>query len=669
MKRTASSVFIIIIFAIAVNAQTTEFTFQGSLKDNAAPANGNYDFEFALFDMPLVGNQIGATIPRNGVVVTNGIFAVKLDFGSAFPGADRFLEIRVRLAGQPGITTLGPRQLVNSAPYSVKSLNTDNATTATNALQLGGVAANQYVVTTDPRMTDARPPTAGSANYIQNTTSPQTTSNFNISGNGTIGGDLAVGGSFTLNIVNALTQYNIAGSRVLAASSFFGNMFAGIGAGSAITSGGGNSFFGNQAGQLNTIGGANSFFGRFAGNSNTDGGNNSFFGEQSGFGTSTGGRNSFFGQFSGRNNQTGTDNAFFGYRAGANNTASENSFFGSNAGDSVTSGGRNAFFGRNAGAAVITASDNAFFGYNAGLVNTTSFNSFFGSRAGDSNTTGSSNAFFGYIAGEENTEGSDNAFFGVNAGAENTTGDDNAFFGRNAGSTNTEGNRNAFFGGNAGTGNTTGIRNSFFGHFSGFTNTTGNFNTAIGDNANVGSSNLTFATAIGAESVVVASNTVALGRSSGADRVRVYGPLGLNTLDTATSLHLCFNTATNNVANCTSSIRYKKNVEPMKSGMNLIRQFRPVTYNWKESNQPDLGLIAEEVAEIEPLLITRDNAGQVLGVKYDQLTLILINAMMEQQAHIEEQKKQLEKQQQQIDSLKGLVCQQNPGAEICREDK
>ena len=48
------------------------------------------------------------------MAVANGIFSVKLDFGSQFPGANRFLEIRVRLAGQPGITTLTPRQLVNS---------------------------------------------------------------------------------------------------------------------------------------------------------------------------------------------------------------------------------------------------------------------------------------------------------------------------------------------------------------------------------------------------------------------------------------------------------------------------------------------------------------------------------------------------------------------------
>src|SRR5258706_15887082 len=143
-SRTLVCIFFIsvCVLALRVAAQTTEFTYQGTLKDNGAPANANYDFEFALFDAPTAGNPIGSTIPKNTVSVSNGVFAVKLDFGSVFPGANRYLEVRVKLSGQPTLTPLTPRQLVNSAPYSLKSLNAD---TATNATRLGGVAANQYL--------------------------------------------------------------------------------------------------------------------------------------------------------------------------------------------------------------------------------------------------------------------------------------------------------------------------------------------------------------------------------------------------------------------------------------------------------------------------------------------------------------------------------------------
>ncbi|MBK9767822.1 MAG: hypothetical protein IPP63_12800 [Chloracidobacterium sp.] len=125
------------------------------------------------------------------------------------------MEIRVRNAGGTGYTVLDPRQRIGSSPYAVKSLlaetanNANSAATANNALQLGGVAANQYVVTTDPRMTDPRTPTAGSANYVQNTTSQQAATNLNISGNGIVGGILSG------NVVNATSHYNIGGIRVL----------------------------------------------------------------------------------------------------------------------------------------------------------------------------------------------------------------------------------------------------------------------------------------------------------------------------------------------------------------------------------------------------------------------------------------------------------------------
>jgi hypothetical protein len=89
------------LFCSIIRAQTTEFTYQGTLKDGGNPANANYDFEFVLYDASSGGTQIGSTIPKSNILVTNGLFAVKLDFGSVFPGANRYLEVRVRPAGQP----------------------------------------------------------------------------------------------------------------------------------------------------------------------------------------------------------------------------------------------------------------------------------------------------------------------------------------------------------------------------------------------------------------------------------------------------------------------------------------------------------------------------------------------------------------------------------------
>src|SRR5438445_276122 len=98
-------------------AQTTSFTYQGRLTDGGTPANGNYDLQFALFDNSAGGTQVGSTQTLSTVLVVNGGFTVNLDFGvSAFPGANRFLEIGARLSGGGAFTILAPRQPITSTP-------------------------------------------------------------------------------------------------------------------------------------------------------------------------------------------------------------------------------------------------------------------------------------------------------------------------------------------------------------------------------------------------------------------------------------------------------------------------------------------------------------------------------------------------------------------------
>src|SRR5688572_29580791 len=141
--KVLSALILLFLNAGAALAQTTEFTYQGRLLDGALPPTAAYDFEFRLFAGDAGGVAIGA-LQRTGVSVANGIFTIKLDFGASFDGAARFLEIAVKPAGNPNpFITLAPRQPITSAPYSIRALD---STSADNALSLGGVAANQYVV-------------------------------------------------------------------------------------------------------------------------------------------------------------------------------------------------------------------------------------------------------------------------------------------------------------------------------------------------------------------------------------------------------------------------------------------------------------------------------------------------------------------------------------------
>jgi hypothetical protein len=81
----------------------------------------------------------------------------------------------------------------------------------------------------------------------------------------------------------------------------------------------------------------------------------------------------------------------------------------------------------------------------------------------------------------------------------------------------------------------------------------------------------------------------------------------------------------------------------------------------------NLGLIAEEVHEVEPLLTTNNSDGQIEGVKYDRLNVVVINAINEQQAQIEAQEAVIERQNRQISLLMELACQKPGSTTVCAE--
>jgi hypothetical protein len=99
-------------------------TYQGYLRMGGAPANGNFDFIFTLYDAPMAGNQVGAQVRINNKLVRNGLYTVELDFGpqnviwNALPARNRWLEIQVRPAGGGNFMTLAPLVRIHAAPYA-----------------------------------------------------------------------------------------------------------------------------------------------------------------------------------------------------------------------------------------------------------------------------------------------------------------------------------------------------------------------------------------------------------------------------------------------------------------------------------------------------------------------------------------------------------------------
>ncbi|MGD1084789.1 MAG: hypothetical protein ABSA47_08590, partial [Verrucomicrobiota bacterium] len=128
-----------------LKAQGTAFTYQGQLQNNGSPANGFYDFQFALYPNAAgSGSQVGGTVTNLAVDVTNGLFTTSLDFGPVLTGSPIWLAISVRTNGVGGYVGLTPLQPLSPAPYAIYSANAASALTAASA---NSVAAGNIVGT------------------------------------------------------------------------------------------------------------------------------------------------------------------------------------------------------------------------------------------------------------------------------------------------------------------------------------------------------------------------------------------------------------------------------------------------------------------------------------------------------------------------------------------
>jgi hypothetical protein len=113
----------------ALAQESTAFTYQGQLHDGSTNANGAYTMIFALYSAPSGGNQIGGS-STNQLTLVNGLFTVNLDFGNAFDGHARWLDITVT---NGGVTqTLTPRVQLLPAPYAQFATAAGNAENLAN---------------------------------------------------------------------------------------------------------------------------------------------------------------------------------------------------------------------------------------------------------------------------------------------------------------------------------------------------------------------------------------------------------------------------------------------------------------------------------------------------------------------------------------------------------
>ena len=576
-RRLAALLLALSIGAAASVAQTPAFTYQGKLTDGGNPANGTFDLQFTLFDALNGGAQQGVTLTREDVIVTSGVFTVQLDFGAAaFPGAARFLEIGVRPGASTGaFTVLTPRQQVLTTPYALRSLTAGSAD-ALAVTCIGCVTGTQIG--------------AGSGNYIQNTTTPQPGSDFNISGTG------------TANIFNATTQFNLNNARVLS-NAGTANLFVGAGAGVVNTSGASNTFVGANAGANNTTGNLNTFFGRSVGNSNTSGASNSFFASSAGTANTTG--------RAGDTNTMGSNNTIIGAAAdvGSNNLSNATAI----------------------GAQAQVTTDNS-------LV--------LGSINGVNGATANTKVGIGTTAPvaplEVAAEGTTNTLFLTNFGGTTAITMRQANGTRSTPTATLESDNLLQLEGRGHNGN----------GFSGLGRAAILFQAAEDwTNAANGARIDFLITPNGGLSTFTAmridqDGQVGLGDLAPADKLDVNGDIRVGT--SGTNGCLKNNNGGAIIGACSSDLRFKQNITAFPRILNNFVQLRPVHYYWRAAEFPDkhfgleqsYGLIAQEVEQVLPELVSLDAQGY-RQVDYSKLPLLTIQAVKDLKVENEALKRRL----------------------------
>ena len=90
-----------------------------------------------------------------------------------------------------------------------------------------------------------------------------------------------------------------------------------------------------------------------------------------------------------------------------------------------------------------------------------------------------------------------------------------------------------------------------------------------------------------------------------------------------------------------SSERYKEQVKPMEKASEAILSLKPVTFRYKHELDPvgipQFGLVAEQVEQVDPTLVARDESGKPYTVRYEAVNAMLLNEFLKEHRKVETQ--------------------------------
>ena len=323
-----------------------------------------------------------------------------------------------------------------------------------------------------------------------------------------------------------------------------------------------------------------------------------------------------------------------------NNVGANNTGVGAGALTSNTIGNANTAIGVGTLGGNTDGGGNTATGLLALSANNGDLNTATGLTALQNNTTGNNNTALGAGALNFNTIGEENTAVGAQALQNNQDGGGNTASGVNALLSNTDGDFNTAIGFNALNINTTGDNNIALG-FSAGSNITGDNNIDIGS------------TGGGSE-----SGTIRIGQLGSQTRTFIAGIRGVTT-GNMNAIPVLIDSV-GQLGTVSSSKRFKREIKPMDSTSEAILALKPVTFHYKsdKTNTPQFGLIAEDVAKINPDLVVRDENGDIYTVRYEAVNAMLLNEFLKEHRKVQELEANDVQQQNAIKALTAMVKEQ-----------
>lgn len=646
---------VLCVFTITVTAQVgNTFNYQAVVRNETGELEVNQNVSFRI---SIINESESGTVlyTETHGVKTNAFGVVHLMIGAGTPtlgtfsgidwtGSDKFMKIEMDINGGTAYVNIGTSQLL-SVPFSAYSKNADvanlasNATNATNAVN----ATNATFATNSNHALKADTSTIAKQLDEDVLYFTQTDTLFAVkdrngkivfavypdgaeifvdeSAKGNVGGFAVTGRNPTKAGGNSILKVTADSTRIFVNDNVKGNVGGFAVTGRNPTKGTDDEYlvitpdstriYVNDAGK--NKGGVGGF--AVSGRTPTKSGSqfmsltpdNYFIGHRAGESIQDGLYNIFLGYETGVLSTWGDGNTFIGYSAGHDNVDGQlNVFLGNLAGYSFNGsedGEENIFIGSSAGRDCLTTANSIFIGTRSGL-NCGAYygNTFVGDRTASMGSAGDNNTLLGSAAGYS-ISGNENVMLGANAGIASTSGSTNTFVGYNSGHDNTSGSGNVFIGA-----------------YAGYTET--------------GSNKLHIANN---------SSTSLITGDFLAEEVTINGDLYANSYNL-------------------SDIKLKENFKEIKSGLKIVSALAGYYFNWNDlaksefnyTDEQQIGIIAQDAEKVLPEIVTTNSKGYK-AVDYSKLTPVLIEAVKEQQAKIDQLEKQNKDLLERLKKLEELI--------------